>query len=258
MPRVVCFRVQSDEGKPVKNLGASDFVWRCDGQRCAPDTFVADSPVRLVLLIDRTGSMHVQDSVVGREVDQALSAASRDATRIGVVASGVSLAPGFSDGLQALRQDWMHLNRFDNSSRFGASPIWDAVYDGDLALEGQLGPRAVVLYTDGKATGNVHSRSEALERSLDAGVVVSVLIESGWQSGDTAGLIELAERTSGDWQVREGRDGTTALSDLIRKLHPVYCATFDQPPASVVVTPNQANLTVRAFRPYTASTTASR
>ena len=56
----------------------------------------------------------------------------------------------------------------------GPSPIWDALYQTVGVLEEAPGKRAVLLISDGRASGNVRSFQEALARVRDSRVIVYV------------------------------------------------------------------------------------
>jgi hypothetical protein len=57
----------------------------------------------------------------------------------------------------------------------GGSPAWDAVDAAVDLLQSQRGRRAIVLVTDGRSTGNVHSLGEATDRAQATGVSVFIV-----------------------------------------------------------------------------------
>ncbi len=59
----------------------------------------------------------------------------------------------------------------------GASPVWDAIDDATGVLESEPGRRAIILLTDGRSTGNVHSLDEAIRHAVAARTSVLVVGE---------------------------------------------------------------------------------
>lgn len=59
----------------------------------------------------------------------------------------------------------------------GASPIWDAVVSTATLLASQPPPRAIVLVTDGQATGNRWSMADAALAAAARGVAVHVMYQ---------------------------------------------------------------------------------
>ena len=89
---------------------------------------------------------------------------------------------------------------------FGPSPIWDAVVSATRVLAGHRGLRAIILVTDGLATGNRASPLEAGAVATANGAQVHVVYDQGgflpntpslrFATGDVL-LRPLAERTGG-------------------------------------------------------------
>jgi len=60
-------------------------------------------------------------------------------------------------------------------SRYGPSPIWDALNAAVEALKPLPGRRSVVLVTDGKASGNHLGVDDVAHRAAEAGVIINVI-----------------------------------------------------------------------------------
>jgi hypothetical protein len=110
----------------------------------------------------------------------------------------------------------------------GASPIWDAVVSTASLLASQPAPRAIVLVTDGQATGNRWSMADAALEAAARGVAVHVMYQPEWWGdrpnphvdGDRF-LRPLAEWTGGVFRVNDGiarggwRDAPPPFEDLV-------------------------------------------
>lgn len=174
-------------GKPVLGLTADRFhVWS-DGVEMPIASVTPDSsPFTAIVLLDATVTVIAGPGVwsstplVGRDqiekgLREGFAAALRpgDRVRVGSIAGSVDLQPSFSsDRADILKAISRAYDRRDED-RFGRSPVWDAVWTAAEALSSEPGRRAIVLVTDGRATGNVHSWIEAEERAVLADAAVS-------------------------------------------------------------------------------------
>jgi hypothetical protein len=114
----------------------------------------------------------------------------------------------------------------------GASPIWDAVVSTASLLASQPPPRAIVLVTDGQATGNRWSMADAVLEAAAQGVAVHVMYQpETWGvrpnphvDGDRF-LRPLAESTGGVFRVNDGvarggwRDAPPPFEDMVAAIH---------------------------------------
>jgi hypothetical protein len=161
------------------------------------------TPLSIVLLVDVSGS--VSDAMatlaVGRDPsDRALrgakapngprdlfhravetgfiaNLAAGDRARIGRLTRTVQLSEALTSDHAALRAAANAMLDVAEEERHGASPLWDAVHLGVTAVKDEPGRRAVVLVTDGFATGNRRSLAAVIDYATQAGVSVSVVGE---------------------------------------------------------------------------------
>ena len=125
---------------------------------------------------------------------------------------------------------------------FGPSPIWDAVAAAVETLAKAEGRRAVLLVTDGRATGNRLSPEEAAALAIAAGVVVSV-VGKDWemtiQQDATTGVrvrpgvaLERIASITGGLYLRDRRMPAAPgpiLDRLLADLHGRYTLGFTPP-----------------------------
>jgi Mg-chelatase subunit ChlD len=63
-----------------------------------------------------------------------------------------------------------------DADRLGPTPIWDALDEAMALLADAPGKRAIVMYTDGRSTGNTHSLAEVMERATRASISINAVI----------------------------------------------------------------------------------
>jgi hypothetical protein len=137
------------------------------------------SPLSVVLLLDKSASMEVYgdiDDQIGKAFAPALKPGDR--ARVGGIANRLVLAPAFSSNPRDVASAGRSAVAFRRQDKFGPSPIWDAVDHVVGQLESETGVRAIILVTDGRATGNTKGISQVAERAVFSGVVIDVLSES--------------------------------------------------------------------------------
>ena len=106
--------------------------------------------LRLVMLVDTSGSM--TNDVPFRRGDRTFLT---DAT----AGFEAAVRPGESPSITTFGHG-------------GASPLWDALDGAVRSLDGVSGPRAILVITDGRTTGNTLSFAEILQRLRQARVPV--------------------------------------------------------------------------------------
>jgi hypothetical protein len=162
------------------DLTKDDFEVIVDGTPVPIVSFAPPpTPLSIVLLLDKSASMAVYgdiDEEIGKSFAPALEAGDR--ARVGGLANKLVLAPGFSSDMREVVSAGRKAVSFRKDDKFGASPIWDAIDQTVEQLESENGLRAIILVTDGKATGNTKSLLTVADRAAFAGVVVDVLSES--------------------------------------------------------------------------------
>jgi len=152
--------------------------------QAAPEPASRVQPLTLCVVVDVSASM-VQLPGLGfdREAadDQTASVMSGladlleagDRVRFGRIAATVAFGPGFVPAEEAARAT--RVLTVPETDRYGPSPVWDAV-DGALGLlVGEAGRRAVIVWTDGRASGNRLSRHDVARRAGQLSIPVHVV-----------------------------------------------------------------------------------
>jgi hypothetical protein len=226
---------------------------KIDGQPVEVVDLTASPPLTLVLLVDMTWSVYgrqlwrwrkgeyesaIRGSVIGR-----LRPADR--ARIGGIGSTLVVSPVYTRDVSALRDATRKaLERRDEEVQ-GPSPIWDFAWSMLQSLSSEVGHRAIVLVTDGRATGNTRSFADVVQAAIEHDVTVSSIGTNANLSAELSRarldpsvdpdriLIELAERTGGSYHVDLPPDvqGKTRslLASLVNELQRSYAVTFEVP-----------------------------
>jgi len=102
------------------------------------------------------------------------------------IASRVTFGPANRSSALDLTADWRRLLAFPPGERFGPSPLFDALDAAVSRVRSLPGKRAVVLWTDGRPTGNVLSADEVRARGVGAGVSINVIVDDNrWVTDPT-------------------------------------------------------------------------
>ncbi len=203
--------------KLVTRLSRDDFDVSIDGQPCAVTSFSsADTSVAVVVLLDVSAStemypdrllqplqkfllralkpadavafgrfggtaLRVDDRVT--DVPQEIERRARDLMtgrqrEMKDAAAGRAEVPVSEATARIVLDRSTLVVGMNGAYGLGASPAWDAVDEAVSVLEKHSSRRAIILVTDGRSTGNVHSLDEAIDRAIGAHVAVSVVGEA--------------------------------------------------------------------------------
>jgi VWFA-related protein len=262
---MVLVSVSGNDGAPATGLAKEDFTLLVDGQPVAVDR--VDAPPRrltIVFVLDVTDSMAAYNDVRS-ELERSIVPALRpdDRVRVGVLARQFAMTPRFSSNPRDIIQEGKKLLSVRDEERSGPSPLWDAVDTAVTALESEPGTRAVVVVSDGRATGNKIGATAMLRHAIASGVVIQALGENRPmvipQGGDRAvsvrpaSALQLMARETGglflpDTDVPSGAD-LPAPGPLIARLIEDLRAAYALDVVTTSTTNSLHKLTVSVKRP---------
>jgi hypothetical protein len=95
------------------------------------------------------------------------------------------------------------------------TPLWDAIDEGVTVLASEPGRRAIILVTDGMATGNTHGLDEVIQRAVATKVSVSVVCET-WLSSCRSNRpsFHMMDRTGATWTLMHSTFGKPPEANL--------------------------------------------
>lgn len=147
-----------------------------------------------------------------------------DRAAVGLLANRVRLTPLTTDRTQ-LSASMRTLLQVPDVDRLGPTPIWDALDDAISLLSDDNSRRAIILYTDGRSSGNVHGLSEIIDRATRAHVSIHAVIPPQRLSPDRldpADLIEQLTSATGGQRLIEQRfpgSAVALVSQIMDAMH---------------------------------------
>lgn len=166
-------------GAAVVSLSPSDIeVLVDDGVVPAVSVAPAPSALNLVLVVDHSSSVPVRrtDLINGIGNQWLPLLRTGDRARLALVASPVAFGPWLAVGRPA---DTNLARALLERAGAEPSPIWDAIdAAAQLVSTGSQSPPAVIVITDGRATGNAIGLEELAARANTAGVSITAISEA--------------------------------------------------------------------------------
>ncbi len=139
--------VAGADGRLVPDLGRDAFTILDNGRRQELTLFANDvQPITVVLLLDRSGSMKANFSLVQRAAEDFVNVMlPADKARIGSFSNRIQVDP------RDFTSDHGELQRILRTElqEEGPTPLWNAVNVGITALLHQQGRRVILVFTDG-------------------------------------------------------------------------------------------------------------
>jgi hypothetical protein len=177
---------------------------------------------------------------------------------VGAIASRVVLGRRFTSDKNELAAAARETLALPGVDTFGPSPIWDAVDAVVTILAREPGRRALVVRTDGMATGNLLSVKDAARRAAAAGVSVNILAvgeDGGGRGASPRTALEwIAGETGGAFAVERGGNLKPQLIQMLNGLRYTYTLGFageqDGKPHSVEVRLRKSGLRLRFRKSY--------
>jgi hypothetical protein len=138
-----------------------------------------------------------------------------DRARIGSVAKSLTLSPLLTTDHGLLNHAAGDVLNVRQADRYGPTPLWDAIDEGVTVLASEPGRRAIILVTDGMATGNTHGLDEVIQRAVAANVSVSVVCEA-WLASFRSNRpsFHMIDRTGSPWTLMRSTFGKPPEANL--------------------------------------------
>ena len=237
--------VEDPDGRTIAGLTRDDFEI-VSGDAVRPLEYFAagkQQPLSLVVLVDVSLSIEsrVERDDIRKEVERRLPLllAPHDRVHVGAFARQISISPPFAANSKAFLTAVRKTLDPRDEETLGPSRLWDALDEAIKALATSEGRRAVLVVTDGQATGNRDGPQDVAPRAVAAGVAVSVVgldwertirqdAETGVRVRPGVALDWIAEATGGRYlrdRLIPAEPGTI-LERLLADLHERYTLGF--------------------------------
>ena len=167
--------VTSADGRLVPDLTRDAFSIFDNGKRQELTLFAAETqPITVVMLLDRSGSMRSQFTLVEKAAEQFVHALQpSDKARIGSFSNRIQVDPR---DFTSDHEELLGILRSELQEE-GPTPLWNAVNVGITALLHQQGRRVVLVFTDGmdspmNFSSNNSSLKSVMKRAEEEDVMV--------------------------------------------------------------------------------------
>jgi hypothetical protein len=246
-------RVVDAQGQSVPGLTAGDFEILLDGEPTPVLSAAPRSTLSLAVVVDTSRSAHWGGGIMPMPHDHVLAVLAGlrddDRLRFGSFGQRVRFAKRWEPvRARNLRNELRDALSADDREMHGPSPIWDVVYDTVTMLADEPPPRAVLLLTDGRSTGNLRSLEMAADYAAIHGVAVhSILrnVEMQIPQGDRlevavrpwVALDRLARYTGGTsvaFRIDQNLRGLTLAENLGHAIRDTYALAFSPGAAGAV------------------------
>jgi VWFA-related protein len=169
--------VEDAKGTPVSGLPAAAFTLAVDGQPHAIESIAAASePLSLLLLVDASRSMAPHGGKLERTVKRFVASLhAGDRIRTGVIDDEIAFAPAFTSATSSFRLMPRDPIVVRERPKTEGTPLWDAIHQAAGLLGAEDGRRILLVFSDGRTSGNQHSLEEAAEFAGDTNVSVIAL-----------------------------------------------------------------------------------
>ena len=257
--------VEKADGLPASEMSAADFELLIDGTAVPIQGIAPGNATSIVVLLDTSRSVTWDRDLLEQHLNEFV-AALRPPDRTSMASFGARARfPPFVPAQRDVRGELrLALARHDREG-YGTSPVWDAIHEAVTMLSREPGPRAILLLSDGRATGNRYGLSEVADYAMSHGVCINVVLKhsSQWisQGGGRDVLVQpgapiqgLASFTGGmyfTYPERQDEQAKAVFKRIASTLAATHVFTFTPPqfdgrPHRLTIRPTRLYVNVHA------------
>ena len=269
--------IADDQNRPLTTITPADLEVFVDGQPAPIESIRARGSLSLSVVIDTSRSVRWDRDALGEQL-LVLHEALRPGDRLRLsTVGGRAFDTPFRAGVPDVKRDVRRALDQGNDDGYGATPLWDALHDAVTVLAREPAPRAILLLSDGRSTGNHHGLVEIADYAMAHDVLVYVIARNTAQrirqSRESAVLVQpaapievMAIYTGGHlYTYPEGQREAAALlfSELAAQLTALHAFAFTSPirdgqPHELRVVPTRPGYRARAPQAFVAPPVNSR
>jgi hypothetical protein len=260
-----------DQNRPLPAINAADVEMFVDEQRAPIESIRARGSLSLAVLLDTSRTVRWDRDGLGEQL-LALQKTLRPGDRLRLsTVGGRAFSTPFRAEVPDLKRDVRRALDQGDDDGYGATPLWDALHDAITVLAREPEPRAILLLSDGRATGNRHGLVEIADYAMAHHVLVHVIVRHAAQrirqSAESAVLVQpaapievMAIYTGGNlYTYPEAQREVAELlfAGLGRQLSALHAFTFASPvrdgqPHTLRVVPTRPGYRARAPQAFVA------
>jgi hypothetical protein len=148
----------------------------------------------IIVLLDVSRSVRWESRPLDQQLEAFISSLN-DADRVMIATCcGRTSFGAFRTARDDVRGEVRAALDLDEEEGFAGSPIWDAMHEAITILSRQPAPRALILMSDGRSSGNRHGLSDVADHAMAHGVSVNVVAKHStqhlYQAGDTVAIVQ--------------------------------------------------------------------
>lgn len=164
--------IADDQNRPVATLTADDLEMFVDVQQAPVESVRPRGSLSLAIVLDTSRSVLWDRDALGDQL-RALHTALKPADRVMLsTVGGRPFHTPFRAGIPDLKADVRRALDQGNDDGYGSTPLWDALHDAVTSLAAEPPPRAILLLSDGRATGNRHGLVEIADHAMEHSVLI--------------------------------------------------------------------------------------
>lgn len=188
--------IADDQNRPVATLTADDLEMFVDEQRAPIASVKPRGSLSLAVVLDTSRSVLWDRDALGDQLLAFYTALKPDDRVMLSTVGGRAFSTPFRAGIPDLKADVRRALDQGNDDGYAATPLWDALRDAVTSLAREPAPRAILLLSDGRSTGNRHGLVEIADYAMEHSVLVYVIARNTAQrirqSPQTAVLVQPA------------------------------------------------------------------
>lgn len=247
------------------DLAPADFEAVIDNVAVPVTVQPRTASMSIVLLLDLSRSVRWQDMRLDGHLDEFI-ASLNDSDRVMIATCcGRTSFGAFREAREDVRAEVQAALNVGDEEGFAGSPVWDAMYEAITILSRQPPPRALILMSDGRSSGNHYGLTDVADHAMANDVSVNVIAKHSaqhlYQAGNTVALVQpatplesVANFTGGflfTYPERSREDAKTMFdfaASLLRGLHAFRFAppVSDGKPHRIEIRSRTSGVTVHA------------
>ena len=148
----------------------------------------------IIVLLDTSRSVHWPTRPLDQQLADFIGTLKPDdRVMVATCCARTTFGP-FRPAREDARDDLRAALDIDDDEGFAGSPIWDAMHEAITILSRQPPPRALIVMSDGRSSGNRHGLGDVADHAMAGGVSVNIIAKHSaqhlYQAGNTVAIVQ--------------------------------------------------------------------